>query len=193
MHILNLLLIHYVPQWASTSACFSFPLCKNTVSKKYFSSWRRKQIRGGGVGDGDFTRYHWKSWEWCLLAADAIYVKVLWLLRWGQDREAAVVVAGKLCGMRGQWSKPEMRFCQDLPSQKRHLQHLYHPPLLLRSSVAACAKALKTGTASTLWEELQPEFSNYWKRNEKMSDETLEQRWGKAGGRGGRSLKTAGL
>lgn len=44
-------------------------LSKNTVSKKYFSTWTRKQKRGGGMGDADFTRYHWKSWEWCLLAA----------------------------------------------------------------------------------------------------------------------------
>lgn len=76
-------------------------------------------------------------------AADAIYVKGPRPLRWGQDGEAAVVVVGKLCGMRGQWSKPELSFCQDLPSQKRQQQHLSHPPLLPGRRVAAGAKELK--------------------------------------------------
>lgn len=81
------------------------------------------------------------GWVWW--PADAIYVKGPRPLRWGQDREAAVVLVGKVCGMRGQWSKPELSFCQDLPSRKRQLQYLPHTPLLPGSRVPACAKELK--------------------------------------------------
>lgn len=196
MHILHLLPIHYARGWASISVCF--PSVKQFLksvsqpgeeSREEEEKWVMGLLQDptGSLGSGaSWLPQAAPGWVWW--AADAIYVK-LRPLRWGQDTEAAVVVLGKLCGVKGQWRKPELSFCQDVPLQKRQLQHLPHPPHLPASRVAACAKELTwvlpapdgrscnlgsqiiknkewenglwdTGAAQR--EEKKKEFENYW-------------------------------
>lgn len=162
MHILYLLLNHYVPGWASISVCFCFPLCKNRVSKKHFSAWRRKQRGGGGMGDRDFIRSPWKSSEWCPLAATSFRCSLNKrplpsMVRTGQG--ISCWGGGEATGNEGPekqgWAEllPALAITEGItaafilpsPSARQHRAYL-------------CQRA-KTGTASTWWEELQLGFS----------------------------------
>lgn len=156
------------------------PISKNTVSKKYFSTWRRKQRRGGGMDDGDFTRSHWKSWEWCLPAAPGYS----WLgslscrCNLGKRPSPSKVRKGQgssCCGGgEATWNEGlvEQAWTELLPGFAFITRGNCSASPLPGRGMSACAKGLRWDAASTWWEEKQLGFSNKWgKKSEKMSYE----------------------
>lgn len=167
------------PQFLYAST-FPPPISKNTVSKKYFSTWRRKQRRGGGMDDGDFTRSHWKSWEWCLPAAPGYS----WLgslscrCNLGKRPSPSKVSKGQgssCCGGgEATWNEGlvEQAWTERLPGFAFITRGNHGTSPLPGRRMSACAKGLKRDAASTWWEEKQLGFSNKWgKKSEKISYE----------------------
>lgn len=144
------------------SVCFCFPLYKKRVSKKRFSIWRRKQRGGGGMGDEDFIRSSWKSWEWCPLAATSCRCSLHRrplpaMVRTGQG--SSCWGGGEATGNEGPvkqaWAELLPGFAM---TEEVTAAFILPSPSARQQSACLCQRA-KTGTASTWWEELQLGFS----------------------------------